>query len=310
MTYALLFAGQASQHPAMLPWLESEPAAAASLKLMSQHLGPAWRDQLHAVERRSDNAFAQVLITGTSLAAWAALQARLPAGPAVVAGYSVGELPAFACAGVFSTERALLLATQRAALMDQAVAGLNTGLLSVAGLPEAAALVVCAGLGLKCAIRLNASQNIFAGTDETLANAAILLAAQGAVCKRLEVRVASHSSWMQTAAQAFSQVLNDVPFTNPTCPIALNALGALSRKPMELRAALSQQIASTVQWSACLDAVAERQISCVLEVGAGSALGRMWNERHPHIPSRSLDEFQHLKGVVDWIEKNSGNDCR
>lgn len=305
MSYALLFAGQASQHPAMLPWLEAEPAATASLHCMSEHVGKSWRAQLHETERRSDNAFAQVLITGTSLAAWAALQARLPEPPAVVAGYSVGELPAFACAGVFSTEQALKLAIQRAALMDQAVAGLSTGLLSVAGLAEATVFAGCAGLNLECAIRLNASQNIFAGTDDTLLKAALRLPARGATCKRLDVRVASHSSWMHTAAQAFSQVLKDVPFANPICPIALNALGALSRKPIELRAALCQQISRTVQWSACLDAVAERQVSCVLEIGAGSALGRMWNDRFPHIPARSLDEFQHLKGAVDWIGRNS-----
>lgn len=305
MSYALLFAGQASQHPAMLPWLETEPAAAAGLQRMGQQLGPAWRGQLHDVARRSDNAFAQVLITGTSLAAWAALQARLPEPPSVVAGYSVGELSAFAGAGVFSTEQALALATRRAALMDQAVAGLNTGLLSVAGLPEAAVYALCNGLRLECAIRLTASQNLFAGTDDSLAKAALLLVAHGAACKRLEVRVASHSSWMRTAAQAFSETLNEVPFATPTCPIALNATGALCRQPAALRAALSQQISHTVHWSACLDAVAERQVSCVLEIGAGSALGRMWKERFPHIPVRSLDDFQHLMGAVDWIERNA-----
>ena len=110
---------------------------------------------------------------------------------------------------------------------------------------------------------------------------------------------------MKPAAQAFSALLEKVPFAPPICPIALNALGVLSRKPSELRTTLSQQIASTVQWAACLEAVAERQISCVLEVGAGSALGRMWNERYPHIPARSVDEFQHLQGVVDWLERNS-----
>ena len=305
MSFALLFSGQASQHPTMLPWLEAEPAASDVLRLMSAHLGLDWRAQLHDPHRRSDNAFAQVLITCTSLAAWAALQARLPEQPTVVAGYSVGELPAFACAGVFSIEQALTMAIQRAALMDQAVAGLNTGLMSIAGLTEAAVLAACTGLHLECAIRLNASQNIFAGTNDTLLKAAQLLVAHGATSKRLDVQVASHSSWMLSAAQAFFQVLNEVPFANPTCPIALNALGALSRKPNQLRTALSQQIASTVQWSACLDAVAERQVSCVLEIGAGSALGRMWNERFPHIPSRSIDEFQHLVGVVDWIERNA-----
>ena len=305
MSYALLFSGQASQHPAMLPWLEAEPAAFDMLQLMSTRLGRDWRAQMHDAERRSDNAFAQVLITGTSLAVWAALQSKFAETPAVVAGYSVGELPAFACAGVFLPEQALTLAAQRAVLMDQSVLGMKTGLLSVAGLSEAAVLDACTGLHLECAIRIHASHCIFASTDENLLQAAHLLLGVGAVCKRLDVRVASHSSWMRPAAHAFSDLLGKVPFTHPTCPIALNALGVLSRQPTELRSALSQQIASTVQWSACLEAVAERQISCILEIGAGSALVRMWNERYPHIPSRSLDEFQQLKGVVNWLERNS-----
>lgn len=305
MSYGLLFAGQASQHPAMLPWLETEPAAATILQLMSERLGADWRGSLHDATRRSDNTFAQILITGTSLAAWAALQGRLAERPAVVAGYSVGELPALACAGVFTTGQALALASRRAALMDQAVSGLRTGLLSVSGLSEPAVMAACKRLHLECAIRVNASQNIFAGTDDTLSKAAPQLVAMGALCKRLDVQVASHSTWMAPAAQAFSQVLNELPFANPVCPIALNALGVLSRKPTELRAALSQQMASTVQWSACMESVAERQVSCVLEIGAGAALARMWNDRYPHIPARALDDFQHLGGAVTWIEKNS-----
>ena len=305
MSYALLFSGQASQHPAMLPWLEAEPAASDILRGVSARLGLDWRAQLHDPDRRSDNAFAQVLITGTSLAAWTALQNQLAERPAVVAGYSVGELPAFACAGVFSPEQALDLAAQRAGLMDAAVSGQKTGLLSVSGLPEAAVLAACTGLHLECAIRISASQGVFAGADDTLSQAAPLLVGLGAVCKRLDIRVASHSSWMQSAAQAFSEVLGPLAFAPPMAPIALNALGVLSRKPNDLRAALSQQIASTVQWSACLEAVAERQVSCVLEIGAGSALARMWNERYPQIPARSLDDFQQLKGAVDWLERKS-----
>lgn len=305
MTYALLFAGQASQHPAMLSWLEAEPAATLTLQAMSERLGSDWRAQLQNANRRSNNAFAQVLITGTSLAAWAAIQDKLFELPTIVAGYSVGELSAFACAGVFSPDQALNLATQRAHLMDQSVLGLKTGLLSVAGLPESLVFEICANLEIECAIRLSTSQSLFAGTEKNLSKVAPLLEARGAVCKRLDVRVASHSSWMKSAADDFSELLMAMPFASPICPIALNALGVLSRKPIEIRTALSQQISSTVQWSACMEAVAERQVSCVLEIGAGSALGRMWNDRYPDIPARSTDDFMNLKGVVDWVVKNS-----
>lgn len=304
MSYAVLFSGQASQHPDMLRWLESEPASAETLRAMSERLGSDWRHLLHDPKRRSGNAFAQVLITGTSLAAWAAIKDRLAARPAVVAGYSVGELAAFACAGVFDTNQALKLAVQRAALMDQAVAGLKTGLLSVSGISEAAVVAACADLGIECAIRLNVNHAVFAGTDDALVQATLALVAIGAVCTRLEVRVASHSSWMAPAARAFAESLHDVPFAAPDCPIAVNAFGVLSRQPSELRQALSQQLASAVQWSSCMEAIAERKVSCVIEIGAGSALGRMWNDRYPDIPARSLDDFQHLQGVLDWVVKH------
>lgn len=304
MSYALLFSGQASQHPDMLPWLESDPAAHLTLQAMTARLGLEWRESLYDSERRSDNSFAQVLITGTALAAWAALRVRLSKLPVAVAGYSVGELPAFACAGVFSVEQALALAVQRAALMDQAVAGVVTGLLSVSGLPEASVLAQCHDLGLACAIRVNVNQSIFAGTRAALAQAVPALEALGAVCTPLAVRVASHSPWMAPAARAFAQTLKAVPFASPVCPIALNADGALCREPGLLRQALSAQLASTVQWSSCMDAIAERNVTCVLEVGAGSALARMWNERHPTIPARALDDFQQPQGALKWLEKH------
>lgn len=302
MSYALLFSGQASQHPAMLPWLESERAADVTLQAMSARIGSGWRQSLQDAEQRSDNSFAQVLITGTALAAWAVLRDRLAAPPAAVAGYSVGELSAFACAGVVSVDQALALAVQRAASMDQAVAGVATGLLSVSGLPEPVVLARCTDLGLVCAIRVGVNQAIFAGTQAALAQAAPALAALGAVCTLLAVRVASHSPWMAPAARAFAETLEAVPFSAPHCPIGLNAYGMLCREPGRLRQGLSAQIASTVQWSSCMDAIAERQVTCVLEVGAGAALARMWNDRHPHIPARSLDDFQQAQGALSWIE--------
>ena len=304
MTYALVFSGQASQHPMMLPWLDTDPMAADALHAMGLCLGANWRTAIQDEGYRSNNAFAQVLITGTSLAAWAAIKDKLPQAPAVVAGYSVGELSAFACAGVFSTDQAIALAAQRAALMDQAVSGLHTGLLAVSGISEGRVLAASAGLGLECAILVNPSQAVFAGTDEALSQATLALVAVGAVCKRLDVRVASHSSWMAQAAHAFSDVLCALPFAAPSCPIATNAHGVLSRQPAVLRQALSQQLASTVQWSSCMEALAERQVSCVLEIGAGSALARMWNERYPDIPARSLDEFQEPKGAAQWVGRH------
>ncbi len=307
MSYALLFSGQASQHPDMLPWLEAEPACSHALALMATHLGTHWREQLQEPSTRANNAFAQVLITATALAAWSVLNQHVQKKPAVVAGYSVGELAAFGCAGVLTTPEAIDLAALRAKLMNQAVVGQDTGLLSVTGLAEGDVFSACERLKLECAIRIGPQHNLFAGTDVDLKDALARLTSLGAHATRLDIGVASHSSWMAPAATALAKALDTLTFASPQCPVVLNATGELSRRPAQMRQALSQQLACTVQWSSVMDAVAERQVGCVLEVGGGSALSRMWNERHPLIPARALDDFNQPQGAADWLQKTSAN---
>ena len=185
MSYAVLFPGQGNQHPDMLPWLESVPASAAVVATMTRTLGEDWRGRSRHQQWLSSNEVAQVLVTGTSLAAWAALAPLLPGPPAIVAGYSVGELAAFACAGAFDPRQALELAVRRAEQMDRCVEGLSTGLLSVSGVGEAVVAEACTGLLLECAIHVADDHGIYAGEDATLQQAQDRLAHLGAKAKRL-----------------------------------------------------------------------------------------------------------------------------
>ena len=306
MAYALLFSGQANQHAGMLPWLESAPASAPVLRHMEALIGADWRATLADPQGRAVNGFAQVVITGTALAAWAALQDADVSTPRVVAGYSVGELAAFAAAGVLAPASALKLAQVRARCMNEAVAGLHTGLLAVTGMVASRALALCPGL--ECAIDLGLEQTVLAGMDEDLNAALSRLSFEGAQCTRLEVAVASHSSWMQPALAPFELALDGVTWSTALCPLALNATGGLGQQLAVLRRALLAQMAQTVQWESCMQAVAERQPHCVLEIGAGSALARQWNARYPAVPARSLDDFKDLPGAVAWLERNAAFD--
>ncbi len=303
MSYAVLFSGQGTQHSGMLPWLESEVASREVLATLTKAIGNDWRTGLEDAETRSRNTFAQPLITGTALAAWAALQSALVEPPVAVAGYSVGELAAYACAGVFSADIAIDLAEKRAALMDAAVAGLDTGLMSVSGLPVAQ--VLRAQPELECVIEIGAEQAIYAGELSALASSAQALTGMGALCKPLEVRVASHSRWMVSAAKGFATELENLAFARPQAALVLNATGASTRDPQILRRALVTQVDHTVQWAACMDALAEQGVDCVIEVGAGTTLSKMWNQRHPEIPARSLEEFRDVAGVVRWLTRYS-----
>ena len=301
MSLALLFAGQGTQYAAMLPWLETCPEAAPTLALIAAQLGADWRTRLAEPEWAQSNAVAQPLLTGLGIAAWQGLASRLPV-PAVVAGYSVGELAAFCVAGVFDVVDAMALARDRAVAMDRSAAGRDTGLLSVQGLDTTALRAACTRYGLSVAIRLAADRAVLGGLSETLTAAERGLSAGGARCTRLAVRIASHTPWMSAAAVEFEARLSAVAMSSPHSILVCNHIGAAEREPSRLKQLLARQVATTVLWDSCMDAIAERRVRCVLEVGAGNALTNMWRDRHPDIPVRSVDEFRSVEAIARWAD--------
>jgi [acyl-carrier-protein] S-malonyltransferase len=301
VSLALLFAGQGTQHAAMLPWLEACPEAASTLEAINAQLGADWRARLADPDWAHSNAVAQPLLTGLNLAAWQALAPRLPA-PAVVAGYSLGELAAFSVAGVFNVADAMALAADRAAAMDRSAAGFNTGLMSVQGLDAQAVAAACTRHGLSVAIHIAPDRAVLGGLSEALKAAEQDLSVRGARCTALAVRVASHTRWMAAAAIEFEARLGSLNMSSPESILVCNHTGAAEREPSRLKQVLARQIATPVLWSNCMDTIAERRVRCVLEVGAGHALTNLWRDRHPDIPVRSVDEFRSAQAIARWVE--------
>jgi [acyl-carrier-protein] S-malonyltransferase len=304
MNIALLFPGQGVQHEAMLPWLEDNAAAAPVLARMALAIGRDWRQRLHDAAWAESNRVAQCLITGTSLAAWKAIEAGLPR-PVAVAGYSVGEVAAFSAAGVFDAEAALSLASSRAEAMDQEAALAPGALLSVAGPPSTAIEAACERWSLEVAIRIAPDRCMLGGRLAAIESAFSALADQGAEVQRLRVGLASHTSLMRTAAARFAERLRPLAWQAPRLALVSNRAGRTLRTVSELKQAFASQIDHTVAWDDCIATVAERRPRAVLEVGAGTSLSRMWSAAQPEIPVRSVDEFGSAEAVLAWVRERS-----
>lgn len=301
MTFALVFSGQGTQHAAMLPWLADD----ALVERTRHELGVAdWRARLADADWASRNANAQVLLTGLGLAAWGQLSRLLPS-PAVVAGYSVGELASYAAAGVLEAPAALTLAGVRARAMDRCAAAAPGGLLAVRGLSADRIDRLCADSGAALAIDNGEHVVVLGGPHAALHAAAQAAEAAGAHCTRLKVDVPSHTPWMRAAVAEFAAVLSEWPLRAPRIALFSNADGRITSGE-QAASALARQIAQTVRWSACMEQLHARRVACVLEVGPGAALARLWNERYPEVPARGVDEFRSASAIVDWVARRSG----
>lgn len=300
MGLGVLFPGQGTQHSDMLPWLESRARDAPALRMMQARLGLHWRDQLRDPDWTRRNDMAQCLLTGTGLSAWAVMQHMLPE-PVAMAGLSVGEVAAFCAAGACTVEQAMVLVERRAALMDVAAQGRDTGLLSVSDGPVGLSDRLCVRHGLSVAIRMGRTRCVLGGLCSSLQAAEADAHHAGARCQILAVALASHTPWMEAAQAPMAQLLQDLALTPPHTTLVSNWTGDAVHRPDELRQALSSQLAATVQWDLCMDTLAERGVRCVLEVGPGKTLANAWNARHGHIPARSLDDFRQPESAAAWV---------
>jgi [acyl-carrier-protein] S-malonyltransferase len=96
------------------------------------------------------------LIVAATLCMWEAIRGFAPQ-PALVAGYSIGELSAYGVAGAFVPEQAVALAAQRARLMDDCQrAAPGQALLTITGLPLASASSLAAQHGYQLSIETGA----------------------------------------------------------------------------------------------------------------------------------------------------------
>ncbi|KAF1020385.1 MAG: Polyketide biosynthesis malonyl CoA-acyl carrier protein transacylase PksC [Paracidovorax wautersii] len=313
MRYALVFSGQGTQHAAMLPWLADTPL----LQAMAQTLDCTdWRAALADPAWARTNRHAQPLLTATGLAAWAQLKTQLEEEfntqgthlppPSAVAGYSVGELAAYAAAGVYDDTTALQLAARRAQLMDDCARHQPGGLLAVSGLASNALATLVQAAGAHVAIVNAPDAWICGGPHAALATLQDRASAAGAHCTPLAVEVASHTPLLADAAQAFSVELQATPCQPPRLHLASNAGGRIA-SAQDARQALARQISHTVQWQDCMQELYERQVSCVLEIGPGQALARLWNQRYPDMPARSADEFRSTQAIARWLVRQLGD---
>ncbi|WP_374359644.1 ACP S-malonyltransferase [Pseudoduganella danionis] len=291
----LLCPGQGGQHAAMFDLARSDAGASALLDSLA----------LPSASELYANRHAQPLIVAATLAMWAAIRDHAPA-PALVAGYSIGELAAYGVAGAYSPATTVQLAAARAELMDQAaLSAPDQTLLAVSGMVLARVQPLLQAHAYELAIETGEDSCIAGGPASQRAALEQLLAQHGARSTHLPVAVASHTRYMQAAVAPFAALLQQTPFQPVQAPV-LAGISAISVRDQATAAdQLARQLAAPIRWSACMDAAAEAGISYALELGPGSALSRMLQQRHPQISTRSVADFRTLDGILRWLERCS-----
>jgi len=195
-----------------------------------------------------------------------------------VAGLSLGEYSALACAGAITFEEGVKLVQQRGAAMQDAAMAVPSGMASVLGLDEAKVVDLCnearkPGEILQVANLLCPGNIAISGHLGSIDSAELKAADAGAMKYiRLNVAGAFHTDIMKPAVERLTNAIANVAFRDTRFPLVANVDAKPHRDAKEFPSLLIKQVVSPVLWGDTLSNLLAAGVDQFYEIGAGRVL--------------------------------------
>jgi len=188
-----------------------------------------------------------------------------------VAGHSVGELTVAAGARAITAEQAMVLVRERGAAMATAADATPTGMSALLGGDPDEVHATLARHGLTAANNNGAGQVVAAGTLEQLSKLAADPPAKSRVMP-LKVAGAFHTDHMAPAVEHLAALATSVSTHDPRTRVISNRDGRVLHDGREVLRRIVGQIASPVRWDLCMETMAERGVTGLLELAPAGTL--------------------------------------
>lgn len=298
MRLGILCSGQGTQNYEMMNLIKDNTISKEIVDIASDILG----SDLFNLNKEIDifeNSFAQPYICAYQIAIYNAIKDSIPK-VSIFAGYSLGELSLYGCNGSLSPKDVIILAQQRAMIMND-VNSSKSSLLSCQDLPYKLVSQICKQSNTFISIINIQRHFIIGGKIEDLNNFRDLAEEEGAMIKALSVKLASHTPLLKTASTYFNNILQDSSFTNPDIPAVSSINYDFIYTKEDAIETLSKQISETIQWQSSLETLIEYGCDTILELGPGKALSNMVRKLDSSVSIRSVADFKTLDGIVNWI---------
>jgi [acyl-carrier-protein] S-malonyltransferase len=306
---ALLAPGQGSQTPGMLAaWLEL-PGAAERLAAWSQISGLdlVRLGTTATAEEITDTAVTQPLVVAATLLAHDELTRRglLAADQEVaVAGHSVGEIAAYAIAGVISSDDAVKLAATRGSEMAKACALEPTGMSAVLGGEEAEVLARLDALDLVPANRNAAGQIVAAGALSALDKLAEDPPAKARV-RKLATAGAFHTHFMASATEGYAAAAEQVATAEslrPNTKLLSNTDGQPVTSAADAMTKLVSQLTHPVRWDLCTETMRQFNVTAIVEFPPAGTLAGIAKRELRGVPTHAVKSPADLDGLAELTQ--------
>ncbi len=216
-----------------------------------------------------------------------------------VAGHSLGEYTAAVASGAVGLEDGMRLVCERGRLMAGAQSQRPGTMAAIIGLDAERVAELCSEasrVGSVAPANFNTPTQTIASGEEAAVMALIDLAEKAGAERalRLQVGAAFHSELMEPVKERMSEAMEEVAWSDPQVPLMSNAFAELQRTGEQVRRALVEQIASPVQWVACVRGLVAEGAGSFLELGSGRVLSGLVRQIDPEVETFAADSPKKL----------------
>ncbi len=251
-------------------------------------------------EEITDTAVTQPLVVAATLLAYEELTKRglVEDAELIVAGHSVGEIAAYAIAGVISADDAVKLAATRGAEMAKACALEPTGMSAVLGGDEAEVLARLEALDLTPANRNAAGQIVAAGSLAALDKLAEDPPAKARV-RQLATAGAFHTRFMASASEGYAAAAQSVTTSEPTTKLLSNSDGEPVVSAADAMTKLIAQMTKPVRWDLCTENMRKNNVSAIVEFPPAGTLAGIAKRELRGVPTHAVKSPADLDGLAE-----------
>lgn len=299
---ALLFAGQGAQYPGMgKDFYDNSPLVQQIFEQLEQKRpGTMQQCFTRSKEELSVTVNTQPCLFAVDYAIAKAVQ-ESGISASVVAGFSLGEIPALAFAELLDLSQAFALVCRRAEVMQQAAEQNPGSMQAILKLTAEQITEMAAAYSDVFPVNYNSpEQTVVAGKPDQLKEFAAAVKDAGGRAVPLAVSGAFHSPYMKTAAEALAVYVPQLNVQVGKYPVYANR----TAEPYTVETAqalIASQVNHPVQWVKTVERMLADGVDCFIEVGPGKTLSGLVKKITAEAQVYKVEKIEDLEALKQTI---------
>lgn len=214
--------------------------------------------------------------------------------PALMAGHSLGEYGALACAGVWSFSDALMLVTHRAKLADRMAVEKSGVMTIIYHFPDSESERLCQSLRAQgksvwVSCYNSHEQVTVSGKEEDVSELEWNVKNKGGAYKRLTGKSPFHCPLLKDITNEFAEILKSVETLPPSIPVISN----YTVQPYTIdnvHENIIQHLISPVRWQETMLYMERQFVELLIELGSGTILSNLVNRSDEELQALSYEK--------------------